>query len=78
MLKKLFTEHPASVDETYFEHLRFASSRGFQIAYSGLACMIHAILPFLFIKTGSNTICELYEEMRDRNNGIPTKNKKYN
>ena len=25
---RLFTEHPASVGETYFEHLRFASRTG--------------------------------------------------
>ncbi len=63
MMRRLFTEHPASVDETYLEHLGVASSFGARMILAGLACLIHALLPFLFVKTGSLAIAALYERM---------------
>ena len=63
MLRRLFTEHPASVDETYLEHLGVATSFGTHMILAGLACLVHAILPFLFVKTGSLAITTLYERM---------------
>ena len=53
---KLFTEHPASVGETYGEHLVMASGFGFRMILGGMACLIHGLLPFLFVKTGSSQI----------------------
>ena len=63
MLYRLFTEHPASVDETYGEHLAVATSFGARMVLAGLACLVHAVLPFLFVKTGSAAITELHERM---------------
>ena len=63
MIKRLFTEHPASVDETYVEHLFAASSFSIRMFVASLACLVHAVLPFLFVKTGSVAIEELYERM---------------
>ena len=54
-----FTAHPASVGETYGEHLRFALAFGVRMTLGGLAAMIHAVLPFLFVTTGSRTLDEL-------------------
>ncbi|MDB5363772.1 MAG: hypothetical protein JWO51_5069 [Rhodospirillales bacterium] len=51
-----FTEHPASVGETYFEHLRFASRTGLTMLIGGCACFVHGLMPFLCITTGSRTI----------------------
>ena len=62
-LTKLFTDHPASVDETYGEHLAVASSFGLRMVLGGLACMIHGLLPFLFVKTGSQQIGTLHDRM---------------
>jgi hypothetical protein len=62
-LSSLFTEHPASVGETYSEHLVRASSFGWRMVFAGFACMLHGILPFLFVRTGSRTIAELNEQM---------------
>lgn len=62
-LTKLFTEHPASVDETYGEHLAMASGFGIRMILGGCACMIHGLLPFLFVKTGSAQIGTLHERM---------------
>lgn len=63
MLRTLFTEHPASVDETYGEHMGVAASFGGRMILAGFACLVHALLPFLFIKTGSAAITELHERM---------------
>lgn len=64
-----FTEHPASVGETYTEHMAMAASFGAAMLVAGIACLVHAVLPFLFIRTGSRTITALYDRMvvhRDR------------
>ncbi len=63
MLRSLFTAHPASVDETYAEHLGVAFGFSLRLCCAGLACLVHAFLPFLFVKTGSETIAELHERM---------------
>ena len=59
----LFTDHPATVGESYVEHLEMASGFGFRMVLAGLACLVHAVLPFLFEKTGSRAITELHERM---------------
>ena len=58
-----FTEHPGTVGETYGQH--FQSALGFSLSMigGGLACMVHAVFPFLFEKTGSATIRSLHERM---------------
>lgn len=60
---KLFTEHPASVGETYGEHLLVAGGFGLRMILGGIACLVHALLPFLFVKTGSAQISELHDTM---------------
>ena len=63
MARISFTEHPATVGETYAEHLRAASGFGMAMVGGGLACLVHALLPFLFVTTGSRTIGTLHERM---------------
>jgi len=63
-LQRLFTEHPKSVDETYGEHMVRASCFGGRMMVAGLACMVHALLPFIFVRTGSQAIDELYARMQ--------------
>ena len=55
-----FTRHPATVGETYGEHLAFASGIGGRLVLAGLACLVHGIFPFLFERTGSRTIIALH------------------
>ncbi|MDH4022757.1 MAG: DUF6356 family protein [Gammaproteobacteria bacterium] len=59
----LFTEHPASVGETYGQHLVSAAGFSVRMIGAGIACLIHALLPFLFVRTGSNTIARLHDRM---------------
>jgi uncharacterized protein DUF6356 len=61
-----FTEHPASVGETYSEHLLHAGCFGVRMVLAGFACLIHAVFPFLFERTGSRAIGELNERMTSR------------
>ena len=62
-LPALFTDHPASVNETYGEHMAMAGSFGLRLFLASLACFVHALLPFLFEKTGSRMITELHDRM---------------
>jgi len=62
-MKVSFTEHPASVGENYFEHLLKASGFAFSMIGGGLACLVHAFLPFLFTRTGSGVIRSLHDRM---------------
>lgn len=66
MLGRLFTGHPAAVGETYFQHLAMALTFGFTMITGGVACIIHAIFPFAFEQTGSNTVRDLYGSMMKR------------
>lgn len=58
-----FTEHPATVGETYVEHLAVAGCFGTRLILAGLACLIHGVLPFLFVRTGSRAVTELNDRM---------------
>ena len=63
-MHKLFTEHPESVGETYGEHMVRATCFGSRMVVAGLACMLHAWLPFIFVRTGSKAINELHARMQ--------------
>ena len=71
---KLFTGHPASVGETYFQHLVTASTFFAKLFVAAVVCLVHAFLPFLFEKTGSKLITGMYQDMvshRDRRASQP-------
>ena len=58
-----FNEHPASVGESYFEHMGMALSFCGRFCYGAFAALVHAFFPFLFVKTGSALITELHTRM---------------
>ncbi len=58
-----FTAHPASVGESYGEHLTTAMGFSFALLRAALVCAVHAVLPFLFEKTGSECIRDLHGRM---------------
>lgn len=60
-MKSLFTKHPNSVGESYLQHAKFAFIFGFNMVFGGLACLLHAIFPFLFEKTGSNILMKMLD-----------------
>jgi hypothetical protein len=63
---KLFTTHPASVDESYLEHMAFAGKFSGRLFVAAFAALVHAVLPFLFETTASRIIRQLYERMHNR------------
>ena len=58
-----FTSHPRAVGETYWQHLGTAMGFGSRMVAAGLACMLHGVLPFLFVTTGSQTVRHLHDKM---------------
>ena len=63
MPEGLFTDHPHSVGETYVEHLESASSFGSRMILAGIACLIHGVFPFIFVRTGSTAVRALHSDM---------------
>ncbi|HEY1071880.1 DUF6356 family protein [Brevundimonas sp.] len=63
MLKDLFTEHPKSVGETYFEHMGMAASFGAAMFIGAAACFVHALIPGLCVRTGSGVVTDLHHRM---------------
>jgi len=70
-IQRLFNEHPASVGETYWGHLLRASWFAGKMLMGAGACFIHALLPFLFVKTGSETITQLHTAMVTNRRRVP-------
>lgn len=62
-MRRLFTEHPSSVGETYGEHAVAALSFAGPLFLASIVCLIHALLPFAFEKTGSRMITRLHDRM---------------
>jgi hypothetical protein len=62
-IKNPFTDHPHSVDETFFEHFFVATGFGTKMILGGIACCLHGFFPFAFTTTGSRTVRALYEKM---------------
>ena len=62
-MKHLFLEHPASVGESYWQHMGQALRFGALLCLTGVACLFHGLLPFLFKDTGSNNIRRLHQMM---------------
>ena len=61
-----FTNHPKEVGEGYWAHFTNASAFGLRMLTGGLAVLIHAVLPFLFVHTGSRTMDKLHKRMTRR------------
>jgi len=63
MARLSFTQHPASVGETYLEHMGMALSFSGALALAAAACLLHALFPFAFERTGSRAVEALYRRM---------------
>jgi hypothetical protein len=63
VITRLFLEHPRSVGESYLEHQRHALGFAFSLFLAALACFVHALVPALFVRTGSTAITRLHDRM---------------
>ncbi len=65
-LAALFLDHPATVDETYFQHMRFAFGFAFWLGTAALAALVHAIVPALCEATASRILKRLHARIESR------------
>ncbi len=66
MYKKLFINHPQSVDETYFEHALFALRFSSLLFLAAFAALIHAVIAAFLEKTASSIIADLFNKTHNR------------
>jgi hypothetical protein len=57
----IFTEHPHSVGESYWQHMGAALSFAGSMLLGASAGLVHAIFPFLCTRTGSSIVMRLHE-----------------
>ena len=62
--------HLKETNETYFEHMFHAIRYGFRMILAGFACIIHAIIPDLFVTTASDTIKGIIDDVARRKENI--------
>jgi hypothetical protein len=65
-LGAVFRDHPASVGETYLQHLTVALGYSLRLFAAGLAALLHGFLPFLCKTSASAAIKEMHAEMAAR------------
>ena len=63
---RVFLDHPASVDESYVEHMGFALRFAFWLGVAAGAALIHALIPAACEKTASRIIRRLYARIENR------------
>lgn len=62
-IRRLFLDHPASVNESYWQHMGQAGSFGWAMLRASGACFVHALVPALCVRTGSGIIRDLHQRM---------------
>ena len=58
-----FSSHLEEVGESYVRHMAKAAGFALAMLLAGIACLLHALLPFVFVKTASNCIRRLHRLM---------------
>ncbi|MBQ2261239.1 MAG: hypothetical protein II336_07730 [Loktanella sp.] len=66
LIATLFLDHPASVNESYFAHMRFAFGFAFWLGVASLAALVHAIIPALCETTASRILKRLHARIMAR------------
>ena len=58
-----FTDHPASVGESYWQHMTSSLSFALAMLAGAGAALVHAVFPFLLQRTGSGIVTRLHQRM---------------
>ena len=66
LIRRLFTNHPRSVGETYLEHMGFAMGVAGSLFLAGAAAFIHALVPALCQTSASKRITRLAMKVTPR------------
>lgn len=72
MFARLFLNHPATVGETYLQHMRASLGVAGRLAQASSKCVVHAIVPGLCKTAGSDAILKLHAEVAPRRFDQPT------
>ena len=72
MIQRLLLDHPRSVGEGYFEHMRASLTVAGRLAAAMAACIVHAVVPGWCTTTASSAILELHGEIYPRRFDQPT------
>ena len=75
MLQRWLLAHPRSMNESYLEHQQVALKFSLSLFAAAGACLVHALVPGLFERTGSRMIEQLHRDMvaqRNRHEAAPT------
>lgn len=64
----LFLEHPKSVNLTYLEHAKLSFTLSFKFYMASIKAIVHAIFPFLFIKSSTQMVYDIENQIKTRNN----------
>lgn len=62
----IFTSHPRSVGESYWQHMGTALSFSGSLLYGAAAALVHAVFPSLCTNTASRTIVRLHKRVMTR------------
>lgn len=62
-IRQHFTDHPASVGETYGEHFKVSAGFAGSLAFAAVAAALHAVVPSRCTKTASTRIIAMHERM---------------
>jgi hypothetical protein len=67
-MKKIhfYNRHLIETGENYFVHFSFAAKSSIKLMMVSLILMIHAILPFIFLTTGSSYVKKINNQMQAR------------
>lgn len=65
-LSTVFLDHPAKVNETYFQHMRFAIGFSFWLGVAACAALIHAVIPVMCETTASRILKRLHARITAR------------
>ncbi len=66
MIGKLFLDHPNSVGESYWEHAWFAARFSATLFAAAFAALVHAVFPWIFEKTASRLVADMYARTHTR------------
>lgn len=66
-----FTDHPASVGESYGQHFGVATKFGMTMILGGIGAILHGVFPWMFETTGSRTVTRLHQQITGRGPAWP-------
>ncbi len=72
MIQRLLLDHPRTVGESYFAHMRASLTTAARLGVAAGACVVHAVVPGLCTTTGSSAILKLHGEIYPRRFDQPT------